>query len=127
MIRRPYITETALNPGTGAVQGSAESKVKAPGAGGAGDFIGVYAYEANAAKEIGDQVGIQLTGIAKVLAGGNVTAGKKAVLMNDVSGRFVNVPTAVGRYPTVGVFLQSGAVGEFVDLLIERDVVTITA
>jgi hypothetical protein len=35
-MRRPYITETAVKPGTGVVQGSAENKVKSPGANGAG-------------------------------------------------------------------------------------------
>jgi hypothetical protein len=124
-MRRPYITESAIPPGTGVVQGSAENKVKAPGAGGSGDFIGVYAGEANRPKDAGDEVGIEINGAAKVLAGGNVTAGKKAVLKNDTSGTFVDIGTAAGQYAVCGTFLQSGVAGEFVDLIVERGSVTI--
>jgi hypothetical protein len=107
------------------VQGSAERQVKAPDATGAGDFIGAYPYEANEPKEAGEPVGIAVSGAVKVLAGGTVTAGKKAVLKGDASGSFVNLPTAAGRYATCGVFLETGAAGEFVDMLIEHGSVTI--
>jgi hypothetical protein len=124
-MRRPYSAESAIPPGTGVVQGSAENKVKAPGSGGSGDFIGVYPWEANEAKAAGDPVGIALDEVAKVQAGGNVTAGKKAVLKNDTSGTFVNIGSAAGQYATCGTFLQSGSAGEYVDLIIERGSVTI--
>lgn len=124
-MRRPYRTETAVNPGAGVVQGSAENTVKAPGAGGAGNFIGVYAFEANAPKEAGDEVGIVLSGVAQVLAGGAVNAGKKAVLKGDASGSFVELPGAAGVYATCGTFLQSGSAGEYVDMVVERGSVTI--
>jgi hypothetical protein len=124
-MRRPYITETAILPGTGVVQGSGDNKVKAPGTGGSGDFIGVFAWEANEGKAAGDEAGIALTDVVKVLAGGNVTAGKRAVLKNDTTGAFVNIGTADGQYATCGTFLESGAAGEFVDMVIERGSVTI--
>jgi hypothetical protein len=76
--RRPYVAEGAINPGTAVVQGSADNTVKAPGANGAGDFIGVYPYEANEPKAAGDPVGIVLHGVVTALAGGTVAAGKKS-------------------------------------------------
>jgi hypothetical protein len=124
-MRRPYITESAINPGTGVVQGSKENTVKAPGADGSGDYIGVYAWEANEAKVAGDAVGIALAGIVKVLAGGNVTAGKKAVLKADTSGAFVDIGSTAGQYSTCGTFLESGVAGEYVDMVVERGSVTI--
>ena len=123
---RPYITESQVKPGCGVVQGSAEGKVKAPAPDGSGDFIGVYAFEANGVKEAGDQTGITLTGAVKALAGGSVTAGKKAVLKSDASGAFVNLPAAAGRYSTCGTFLESGSAGEYVDLLVGHGSVTIS-
>jgi hypothetical protein len=126
-MRRPYITESAINPGTGVVQGSKEHTVKAPGAEGAGDYIGVYAWEANTTKATGDEVGIALMGLVKVLAGGNVTAGKKAILKNDTSGTFIDIGSDAGRYTTCGTFLESGVTGEYVDMIVERGSVTIPA
>jgi hypothetical protein len=104
-MRRAYRTETAVKPGTGVVQGSAENKVKAPGAGGSGDYIGVYAFEAKPAKEAGDEIGVVLSGVAQVAAGGTVNAGKKAVLKGDASGSFINAPETEGRYAICGTFL----------------------
>jgi hypothetical protein len=127
MGRRSYIAEGELQSGCGVVQGSNETKVKAPGEGGAGDFIGVYAYESNEAKQDGEPVGIVIDGPCKILAGGSVTAGKKAVLRGDTSGSFINCPTSAGRYSTCGTFLQSGLDGEYVDMMVERGSVTITA
>ena len=125
--RRAYVAEGAINPGTGVVQGSSESQVKAPGSSGSGDFIGVYAFEANEAKEDGEQVGIVVSGVCKVQAGGSVTAGKKAALKADTTGTFVNVATAAGDYKTCGTFLESGAAGEYVDMFVERGSVTVSA
>jgi hypothetical protein len=102
-----------------------ENRVAAPGDDGEGDFIGVYAFEANERKELGDQIGIAITGVVKVLAGATVSAGKKAVLKADDSGKFVNMPGAIGRYATCGTFLESGAAGEYVDMIVERGSVTI--
>ncbi|MDR1587300.1 MAG: hypothetical protein LBS57_07595 [Treponema sp.] len=123
--RRPYVAEGAINPGTGVVQGSADNAVKAPGASGAGDFIGVYPYEANEAKAAGDPVGIVLHGVVKVLAGGTVVAGKKAILKTDTSGSFLVLPASAGRYSTVGTFLEGGSAGDYVDMIVERGSVTI--
>jgi hypothetical protein len=109
------------------VQGSVDNKVKAPGASGAGGFIGVYSWEANEAKETGDPVGIVLHGAAKVLAGGTVAAGKKAVLKADASGAFIVLPAAADLYNTVGTFLEGGSAGEYVDMIVERGSVTIPA
>jgi hypothetical protein len=127
MLRKPYTTESALTPGTGVVQGSTERTVKAPEENGAGDFIGVYAWEDNQAKEAGDRVGITLTGPAKVLAGGTVSAGKTAVLKQDTSGTFIAMGSTAGQYRTCGLFLESGESGDYVDMLVERGSVTIPA
>jgi hypothetical protein len=126
-MRRPYIAESVINPGTGVVQGSSERKVKAPGSEGSGDFIGVYPFEANEAKEVGDPIGIVISGVAKVLAGGNLTAGKHGVLKGDTSGSFISLPAAVGQYAVCGIFLEDGTAGEYVDMLIEHGRVTIPA
>jgi hypothetical protein len=118
--RRPYITESVIKPGCAVVQGSADNKVKAPGADGAGDFIGLYAYEANEEKKEGEAIGIVLHGVAKAVAGGTVAAGKKAILKADTSGSLVVLPTAAGNYSIVGTFLEGGSSGDYVDVLIER-------
>jgi hypothetical protein len=125
--RRPYVAEGVINPGTAVVQGSKDNAVKAPGAAGAGDFIGVYPYEANKAKTANDPVGIVLHGVAKVLAGGTVAAGKAAVLKGDVSGSLVVLPDASGRYTTAGYFLEGGSTGEYVDMFVQRGSVTVEA
>ena len=122
---RPYVTESAVNPGCGVVQGSGENKVKSPASDGSGDFIGVFAFEANDPKESGDQIGVVLSGVVKVLSGGSVTAGKKAVLKSDASGSFLNLPTAAGRYNTCGTFLETGSAGEYVDMIVERGNATV--
>jgi hypothetical protein len=123
--RRPYIAGSAIKPGTAVVQGSADNKVQSPGANGAGDFIGLYPFEANEEKAKDDAVGIVLHGVAKALAGGTVAAGKKAILKADVSGSFVVLPETAGKYSTVGTFLESGSAGDYVDVLIERGNVTV--
>jgi hypothetical protein len=124
-MRRPYISESAIKPGAGVVQGSAENKVKAPGANGAGDFIGVYPFEANEPKEAGDEIAVALDGVVQVVAGGTVNAGKKAKLKGDTSGAFIEVPASAGTYAACGMFLQSGSTGEYVDMIIERGSVSV--
>jgi hypothetical protein len=123
--RRPYIAESAIKPGCAVVQGSADNKVKTPGANGAGDFIGLYPFEANEEKKINENVGVILHGVGKALAGGNVTAGKKAIMKE--SGSLVVLPDAAGKYNIVGTFLESGSTGDYVDVLIERGNITVTA
>jgi hypothetical protein len=118
--RRPYIAESVINPGCAVVQGSADNKVKAPGADGAGDFIGLYPFEANEKKAVNEEIGIVLHGVAKAVAGGTVAAGKKAVLKPDASGTLVVLPATAGSYNTVGTFLEGGSAGDYVDVLIER-------
>jgi hypothetical protein len=87
----------------------------------------VYPFEANEAKSAGDPVGIALSGVVKVLAGGTVAAGKKAVLKADASGSFVEVSATAGQYNTVGLFLEGGSAGEYVDLFVERGSVKVTS
>jgi hypothetical protein len=123
--RRPYVTESVIQPGTAVVQGSADNKVKAPGSDGAGDFIGLYPYEANEAKTANESIGIVLHGVAKALAGGTVAAGKKAILKADASGSLVVLPSTAGNYNTVGTFLEGGSSGDYVDVLIERGFIKI--
>jgi len=123
--RRPYIAESAIKPGCAVVQGSADNKVKVPGANGAGDFIGLYPFEANEEKNANENVGVILHGVGKALAGGNVAAGKKAIMKE--SGSLVVLPEAAGKYNTVGTFLESGSIGDYVDVLVERGNITVTA
>jgi len=123
--RRPYRVEGEIRPGSAVVQGSGDNQVKAPDAKGGGDFIGLYSFEANETKKEGDSAGIVLHGVAKALAGGTVAAGKKAVLKEDASGALVTLPEKSGRYEIVGVFLQSGSSGDYVDVLVERGGITI--
>jgi len=125
--RRPYIAESVIKPGHAVVQGSADNKVKAPSNNGAGDFIGVYSFEANEAKTVGEEIGIVLHGVAKAVVGGTVAAGKKAILKSDDSGSLVVLPTTAGNYNTVGTFLEGGSSGDYVDVLIERGNVTVSA
>ena len=123
--RRPYIAESVIKPGRAVVQGSADNKVKAPASDGGGDFIGIYSFEANEEKKANQEIGIVISGIAKAVAGENVTAGKKAILKADDSGTLVNLPETEGNYSTVGLFLESGFTGEYIDVLIERGNITI--
>jgi hypothetical protein len=123
--RRPYIAESEIKPGCAVVQGSADNKIKAPASDGAGDFIGLYPFEANEKKVVNEEIGIVLHGVAKALAGGTVAAGKKAILKNDASGSLVVLPTTAGNYSTVGTFLEGGSAGDYVDVLIERGTVKI--
>lgn len=123
--KRPYITEVEIKPGRGVVQGSAENKVKLPGVNGEGDFLGVYPFEANMTHDAEDELGIALLGVVKVEAGDTVAAGKKAVLAEG--GRFIEVDEEEGTYNTCGIFLESGAAGDYVDMLIERGAVVVSA
>lgn len=88
------------------------------------DPLGVYEYEAQRVDKTDGTVGIVLLGVAKVVAGGNVTAGKKAI--SDNEGRAINCPNTEGVYKTIGTFLENGTSGDYVDLLVERSIVTIT-
>ena len=126
MIVRPYTAETNINAGTGVVQGGRENAVKKPAADGSGDFIGVFAYEPHIpGREAGEHIGITLAGVVKVRAGGNVTAGKRAVLKADGSGTFTDLPSDAGVYSVCGTFLQSGEADEYVEMLVERGSVTV--
>jgi hypothetical protein len=121
MIVRPYRAETDINAGCGVVQGTKENAVQKPAANGSGDFIGVFAYDPHIpAREAGEHIGVTLSGVVKVRAGGNVTAGKRAVLKADASGTFIDLPSAEGVYSVCGMFLQSGEADEYVEMLIER-------
>jgi len=124
-VKRPYIAEVEIKPGRGVVQGSAENKVKLPGAHGEGDFLGVYPFEANMTHDAGDELGIALFGVVKVEAGDTVTAGKKAVLAEG--GCFVEVDEEDGTYNACGIFLESGASGDYVEMLIDRGAVNVPA
>jgi hypothetical protein len=123
-VRRPYIAESVIKPGCGVVQGSEDRKV-AVSADGTGAFVGVYAFEDNEAMRAGDPVGIALSGVVKVLAGDTVSAGTKAVLKDDASGSFIDLPSDSGQFDTCGTFLESGEVGEYVDMIVERGSVTV--
>jgi hypothetical protein len=126
MIVHPRIAETAIAAGTGVVQGAKENTVKSPASNGGGDYVGVFAYDPKKPQtDAGETVGVVLSGVVKVLAGGNVTAGKKAVLKADASGAFIDLPAAAGTYQVCGLFLQSGEADEYVEMMVERGSVTI--
>lgn len=119
---RSYKAETKITPGFGVVAGADEKSVKI----GAGDFIGAYGFEnGKVDKDINEHAGIQINGLVKVLLGAAGTAGKKAVLRTANDGTFANCPTATGNYQTVGLFLESGVAGEYVDMFIERNNVVV--
>jgi len=121
---RPYIAEEDINVGRAVAAGSADNTA-VQGADD-NDFIGVYEYESQRiAKAEGEHFSCVISGPAKVEAGASVTRGSKAVV--DADGRFINCPTDAGEYDTVGTFLESADVNEFVDMMVERGSVTITA
>ena len=122
--RRPYVAQSAIAPGSAVIQGTADNAVTAPSDEKA-DVLGVYPFEANEAAATQDRIGIALGGVVKVVAGGTASAGKKAVLSKDKLGAFEDVPATAGDYKTCGIFLESGAAGEYIDMYIERGVVTV--
>lgn len=122
--RRPYVAQSAIAPGSAVIQGTVDNAVTAP-ADEQADMLGVYPFEANEAAAKQDRIGIALGGVVKVVAGGTASAGKKAVLSKDKLGAFEDVPATAGDYKTCGIFLESGAAGEYIDMYIERGVVTV--
>ena len=121
--RRPYVAQSAIAPGSAVIQGTADNAVTAP-ADEKADILGVYPFEANEAAAQ-DRIGIVLGGVVKVIAGGTASAGKKAVLSKTKLGAFEDVPATAGTYKTCGIFLESGAAGEYIDMYIERGVITV--
>ena len=121
--RRPYVAQSAIAPGSAVVQGTTDNAVTAP-ADEKADVLGVYPFEANEAAAQ-DRIGIVLGGVVKVIAGGTASAGKKAVLSKTKLGAFEDVPATAGTYKTCGIFLESGAAGEYIDMYIERGVITV--
>lgn len=116
-----YVLETAIEPGMGVVQGATENSVRVATA---GDFIGVYPYEAGKLKKKEkDHIGILMEGEpVKVLVSGVVHAGKYAVLSGVAAnaGTFLECPNTAGVYDVCGVFLQSGKSDEYVLMLPRR-------
>ena len=122
--RRPYIAQSKIAPGSAVIQGTADNAVTAPPDEKA-DMLGVYPFEANDAAATQDRIGIALGGVVKVVAGGTASAGKKAVLSKTKLGAFEDVPATAGTYKTCGIFLESGEAGEYIDMYIERGVITV--
>jgi hypothetical protein len=115
---RPYKTETVVLPGHGVVQGEDELHVKV----GAGRFLGVYGFmNARRERSIGDHIGVQFSGLAKVLVSEDVNPGEKGVCKAD--GTFTHVPELAGMYESAGIFLEAGLSGQYVDFFIERNLV----
>ncbi|MFC1238404.1 hypothetical protein ACFGOO_03100 [Treponema vincentii] len=124
MNRRPYIAQSEIAPGSAVIQGTVDNAVTAP-ADEKADMLGVYPFEANEAAAAQDRIGIVLGGVVKVIAGGTASAGKKAVLSKTKLGAFEDVPATAGTYKTCGIFLESGEAGEYIDMYIERGVITV--
>lgn len=122
---RSYIAKGRIARGAAVVRGEKENQVTMPGAGGSGDFIGVYDALRNTARAADKaHLPIVVSGLAKAVIGGAVTAGKHATI-KDKGGALVVVPSALGTYNTVGVFLEDGSSGDLVDVLVERSQVTV--
>ncbi len=117
--RRPYVAKCLIPAGSAVKQGSGDNVVVVPESE-KDDFLGVYPYEGNGTAEENEHIGVALAGIARVVLGGNASAGKKAVLSKARPAAFEDVPTEAGEYATCGIFLSSGVKGDYVDMLIER-------
>lgn len=107
-----------IEQGCAVVQGDVDNRVKNPEVNGAGDFIGVKDYEKRDSIKTG-HVGITIDGLAKVRVKTQATAGKIAVVADEM-GRLNDMATTPGIYTTCGVFLQSGGPDSVVDCFIRR-------
>jgi len=118
---RSYKAETDVNVGLGVVAGTKENQVKVAGS---GDFIGIYPFEnGKLNRKANEHIGIVVSGGPyKVLVSSIVHAGKKAVLNSvaEKEGTFKECPTVAGTYDICGMFLENGAVDEYVEMVVER-------
>jgi|GEM_PF-1234511 len=118
---RSYKCETDINVGSGVVAGTKDNQVKIAAS---GDFIGVYPFEnGKLNRKANEHIGIVVSGGPfKVLVSGVVNAGKKAVLNSVVGkeGTFKECPTVAGTYSICGMFLENGAIDEYVEMIVER-------
>ncbi len=93
---------------------SASARV-APAAANTDPSIGVFERMAGAS---GDMVDVVVQGVASVELGGTVTAG--AALTSDASGRAIAaVAVAATTVRIVGIALEPGVVGDFVEVLVQ--------
>ncbi len=122
--------ECDLNPGQAVVFGSEEGFVGAPGAGGAGLPAGIYSALDNGKAvrpNTEEAVPVTMSGLAKVVVKESVDYGQFAVA-TDESGELSGWTPAAGESRVVyGMFLEGGAAGEFVDLLVNIQRVTVPA
>jgi hypothetical protein len=119
-IVRPYVAGTDIQPGSSVNQGDGNKVILNNGLA----FVGIYPFEGNEPKKAGEGIPITLTGVVKVRVSSAVIAGRRAV-QGTQSGSIVMISTNAGRYETIGIFLESGAVNEYVDMLICRDQVSV--
>lgn len=112
------ICETDVKVGEGVVFGSEQNRCKV----GSGSFLGAYDAESSTAYDLkaGDHVPVRVDGVVLVRLGGDATAGTAAVCKAD--GSFENVAETAGTHPCVGLFLETGVTGEFVNMIIDRHV-----
>jgi hypothetical protein len=122
---RPYKVKGEIKPGYACAQDSDENSVVL--ANGTNDYLGPYEFENQRLEKKesnNDNLSIVLTGVAKVIAGATVRAGKRAII--NSAGKYVELPTNPGTYKTAGLFLEGGNADEYVDLFVERGTVVIS-
>lgn len=116
MIIRNCVAVTEIKPGQW-VKESGDNKV---GTNIEGEFIGVYGFEnGKVTKKTGDNLGVVIQGgPVKVLVDSNVSFGDKAILGSN--GSFSIMPNTSGVYFVVGMFLEDGQAGDYVEMLVEK-------
>lgn len=116
MIIRNCVAVTEIKPGQW-VKESGDNKV---GTEIEGEFIGVYGFEnGKITKNPGDNIGVVINGgPVKVLVDTNVKFGGKAIMGNN--GAFSQMPNDSGVYFVVGMFLEDGQAGDYVEMLVEK-------
>jgi hypothetical protein len=116
------VAEAAIKPGRIVGLGAQENGVNIA----AGGDFGVYSAESMAVdKEIGEHLPVVMMGPARVEAGGTVHAGEFGTA--DADGKAVEIAATAGLHEYGVFFLQGGAVGELVEVLVERGSVTVPA
>ncbi len=122
--------ESNLAPGQAVIHGSAEGLVDTPGALGAGLPAGIYSALNNGAAERPDTdeaVPVTMLGMAKAVVAGNVTTGQYAIVSDETGELSGWTPAAGESEVTYGIFQEDGVAGEFVDLLVNIQRVTVPA
>lgn len=110
---KPFTAEAAIEFGQAVIQGSAEDACTLAGSANTALFLG-FALESAA---IGAQVRVQLTGVAKAIAGASVSLGD--YLMGEgADGRLKKVALGGSNQYGVAKALRGGSDGDLIPVLI---------